>query len=219
MPPSDPGPQGPDQLRISDQERHAVAEVLRDAAGEGRITLEELEERLEATYAARTYADLVPLTADLPLAGRPFTPEVLHANLPVVRPSGTPATYPSYDSSFAVMSETKRSGHWQVGPSHTAFSLMGSVVIDLRQAQFTSREVILNANTVMGSIEVIVDAHTQVVVEGAGVMGDFSEGRAKIPYEPHPQAPVLRVRGVALMGAVEVKRQAPPGTKRGKRPR
>ena len=52
-------------LRVSDKERHEVAEVLREAAGEGRITLEELDERLEATYAARTYADLVPLTADL----------------------------------------------------------------------------------------------------------------------------------------------------------
>ena len=48
------------QLRVSDEDRHKVAEILREAAGEGRIDLEELDERLEATYAAKTYADLVP---------------------------------------------------------------------------------------------------------------------------------------------------------------
>ena len=43
-----------------------MAEVLREAAGEGRIDLDELDERLDATFAARTYADLVPITLDLP---------------------------------------------------------------------------------------------------------------------------------------------------------
>src|SRR4051794_7789626 len=56
----------PSRLRISDQDRHHVAEVLREAAGEGRIDLEELDQRLEATYAARTYADLVPITSTCP---------------------------------------------------------------------------------------------------------------------------------------------------------
>jgi len=55
------------EMRISDAERHDVAEVLRNAAGDGRIDLAELDERLEATYAAKTYADLVPITADLPV--------------------------------------------------------------------------------------------------------------------------------------------------------
>src|ERR1700755_789898 len=64
----------PSRLRISDQDRHQVAEILREAAGEGRIDLTELDERLEATYAARTYADLVPITLDLPVTGTPDLP-------------------------------------------------------------------------------------------------------------------------------------------------
>src|SRR5688572_32079706 len=63
----------PARMRISDTERHQVAEILRQAAGEGRIDLTELDERLEATYAAKTYADLVPLTADLPVRDRKST--------------------------------------------------------------------------------------------------------------------------------------------------
>jgi Domain of unknown function (DUF1707) len=61
----------PARQRISDQERHQVAEVLREAAAEGRIDVEELDERLAATFAARSYAELVPVTADLPGAHLP----------------------------------------------------------------------------------------------------------------------------------------------------
>jgi hypothetical protein len=53
-------------LRIGDADRERVAERLRTAAGEGRLAPEELEERLEAAFAARTEAKLAPLVADLP---------------------------------------------------------------------------------------------------------------------------------------------------------
>ena len=64
LPPPDP------RLRAGDGDRDAVAEQLREAHAEGRLTIEELEDRLGKTYAARTFADLAPLTADLP--PRPF---------------------------------------------------------------------------------------------------------------------------------------------------
>jgi hypothetical protein len=60
----------PARQRVSDQERQQVAEVLRDAAEQGRISLDELNERLEATFAAKTYAELVPVTVDLPTTRR-----------------------------------------------------------------------------------------------------------------------------------------------------
>jgi Domain of unknown function (DUF1707) len=53
-------------LRVADADRERVAERLRRAAGEGRLAPEELEERLETAFAARTRADLAPLVADLP---------------------------------------------------------------------------------------------------------------------------------------------------------
>ena len=57
----------PSRMRVSDEDRHKVADILREAAGEGRIDIEELDERLESTYAAKTYGDLVPITSDLPV--------------------------------------------------------------------------------------------------------------------------------------------------------
>lgn len=53
-------------LRAADADREHVAERLRRAAGEGRILAEELEERLEAVFAARTYGELDAVVADLP---------------------------------------------------------------------------------------------------------------------------------------------------------
>ena len=61
-------------LRASDADRERVAERLRAAAGEGRLSADELEERLERAFAARTEAELEPLTADLPLATDPAPP-------------------------------------------------------------------------------------------------------------------------------------------------
>ena len=152
MEPAGPGsPNGPMQpidpsrLRVSDQERYAVAEVLRQAAGEGRIDLGELDERLEATFAARTYADLVPITADLP---------ALAPVQPVHPPTRPPAYLPSYPTSLAVMAETRRGGLWRVEPHQWAFALMGSVVLDLREAHFTTRDVVVTANALMGSVSV-----------------------------------------------------------------
>ncbi|GAA3147737.1 hypothetical protein GCM10017687_76150 [Streptomyces echinatus] len=56
-------------LRASDADRDRVAEILRDALAEGRLDMEEFEERLESAYRARTYGELAPLTRDLPAAG------------------------------------------------------------------------------------------------------------------------------------------------------
>jgi hypothetical protein len=61
---------GSQRLRTSDTEREQVAEILRAAMAEGRLTLQEGEERLGTVYAARFRDELAPLTADLPDGGR-----------------------------------------------------------------------------------------------------------------------------------------------------
>lgn len=70
MHPTDATWSGPNRLRTSDTEREQVAEILRAAMAEGRLNLEEGEERLGAVYAAKFRDELTPLTADLPDNGR-----------------------------------------------------------------------------------------------------------------------------------------------------
>lgn len=66
-----PEPADQRHLRVSDADREQAAEVLRQAAGDGRLTLDELDERLATAYAAKTYADLESVTTDLPGPGVP----------------------------------------------------------------------------------------------------------------------------------------------------
>lgn len=203
-------PHDPSRMRVSDEERHQVAEALRLAAGEGRIDVEELEERLEAAYGAKTYADLAPLTADLPRPG-PGHPPVPQTTGPT---SGHAAVFhppPTYTSSVSVMADTRRQGAWLVPAQHTAFAMMGSVTLDLREAQFAAHEVTVTAVSFMGDVTIVVNPYTRVVVDGVAIMADFREAKPKVPAELAPDAPVVRVRGLALMASVSVQRKAMPG--------
>lgn len=213
----------PSRLRISDDDRHQVAEVLRRAAGEGRIDLEELEERLEATYNAKTYGEIVPITADLPVRTTDALPGPPSVSPPAVRPAAQRPAVPAatYENSLSVMGDCTRRGVWRVPEQHTAFSLMGSVTLDLREAELAAREVTINAVAIMAGIEIVVNPWTQVVVDGLGIMGDFSQGRDKAPAEITAGSPVVRVKGLALMAGVNVVRKPMPGESRKKigRPR
>ncbi len=206
----------PARLRISDHDRHRVAELLREAAGEGRLDLDELDERLEATYAAKVYADLVPIVVDLP-TGQLDLPQ---GATPVPRgapSSSLPAAH--HDTSVGVLSAQDRRGVWEIGHTHTAFALMGGVDLDLREAVFAAPEVVIYANAVMGGVDIYVNARTRVVVEGFGIMGSFDQARDRVEPAIDAGSPVVRVKGVALMGGVTVTRKPMPGEKGGGRRR
>jgi hypothetical protein len=76
---------GGQRIRASDSEREQVAHILRTAMGEGRLTLDEGEERLAAVYQAVYRDDLAPLTADLPGNGRQALAELPEARSAVAR--------------------------------------------------------------------------------------------------------------------------------------
>jgi hypothetical protein len=199
----------PDQslLRVSDADRHRVAEILREAAGEGRIDLAELDERLEATYAARTYADLVPITHDLP-AQRPQPA--------VPAPSGDPRVVSgsASQSHVAILSGLDRKGTWVVPERMTVLAILGGASLDMRQAQFAAREVVVTVNAFMGGAEIVVGPNTHVVVEGTGIMGGYSGPSDRTPEVLDETSVTVRVRGVAVWGGVSVERKELPGTSR-----
>jgi hypothetical protein len=198
----------PGRLRISDTDRHQVAEILRQAAGEGRIDLTELDERLEATYAAKTYADLVPLTADLPVRGPAARPA------PRPRPAGPVGPLVRHDSTIAILGGASRKGTWELGATHTAFAMMAGIDLDLREARFTQRETVIYANAFWAGIDIVVNEFTHVIVDGIGIMGGFDHARDKVPPALGPDSPTVRVKGIALMAGVTVQRRPMPGPSR-----
>src|SRR3954466_11925385 len=78
-------------------------------------------------------------------------------------------------------------GPWTVPKRFNGFAFMGGGEIDLREANFADREVVVNCVAVMGGINVVVPPGVEVVVRGIGVMGGFDhreEGRAGDPGAP-----------------------------------
>jgi Domain of unknown function (DUF1707) len=201
--------QDPSRLRISDSDRHKVAEVLREAAGEGRIDLDELDQRLEATYAARTYADLVPITLDLPVqtvGNLPAQPASASIPSPVV--SGGP----SEERHLAIMGGLERKGVWTVPARMTVNCFMGGADLDLRRARFAAREVVLTINAIMGGADIKVNPYTHVIMEGTGIMGGYSGPSGDAELDAN--SPVVRIKGFALCGGVSVSRKPAPGQSR-----
>jgi len=78
-------PYGPD-MRASDSDREKIASRLRDAHAEGRLSINEFQDRLDALYEAQTYGELEPLVRDIPVMRTHKTPAI------VQRPASTVAT-------------------------------------------------------------------------------------------------------------------------------
>ena len=200
---SEPPPDA-SQMRAADTDRDQVADLLRTAAAEGRITFDELDQRVSQAYAAKTFADLQAITRDLPGPG--ITPPA-----PAARPAAPPATTaaaPGPAASVAIMCGARRAGPWVVPAAYHAVAIMGSVDLDLRQATFAAAEVTIRAFCLLGGITIIVPEQVAVDVAGLGLMGGFDQS-ASTPGAPG--APTIRVVGCACMGGVTVRRRPARG--------
>ncbi len=180
-------------LRVGDAEREATIAALRDAVGDGRVTLDEFADRAGATYAATTVADLRAVVADL---GRPDRPAPASTGL-----AAAPAAPPRSQRVVAVMGGAERKGRWTVGAELSAVAVMGGVELDLYDAALTTEVTTIRAFALMGAVEILVPEGVPVQVEGFVLMGAL-ENRTG----PHrDQRPMLRVVGHGMWGAVEVR--------------
>lgn len=203
-------------LRASDADRERVADILREALAEGRLDMEEFGERLDATYAARTYGELAPITRDLPGPGTAVAPAVSLTKDP--QPAGDWAGRIVGDGdagtstwAVAVMSGFQRKGRWTAPRRFNCFAFWGGGEIDLREAYFADREIVINAVAIMGGVDVIVPPGVEVVVRGVGIMGGFDHREEGVPGEPG--APRVIVTGLAFWGGVGVQRKLPRAEK------
>jgi hypothetical protein len=199
-------------MRVSNDDRERVARVLNDAMAEGRLTVNELEERLDKVYAAKTFGDLEPMLRDLPVGH-----QAAHLTLPPPAPGTSPVPLPANrvggrgtsSGAVAVMSGSTRKGVWTVPPTFTSFALMGGIEIDLSEARFEEAETTIQAFAIMGGIEIYVPDDIVVQVNGVGFMGAF-EDQLHDQGQPVPGAPLVKITGLAFWGGVDVKRRKKP---------
>ena len=198
---SSPAVPDPRHLRASDADRERIANVLREAAGDGRLTMAELDERLDAVYAAKTYAELEPITHDLPATGAGYVPAVPAGAGPDPARFGAPATSAG---AVAILGGFSRKGNWVVPKTFNAFMLLGGGEIDMRDARFEDREVSIHIVAILGGCEVIVPEDATVRVTGVGILGAFEHSDSG---GGSPDGPVITIDGLALLGGVDVKRK------------
>jgi Domain of unknown function (DUF1707) len=200
-------PNHPREMRASHADREQVADILRAAAGDGRLDIDELEQRLEQVYAAKTYGELEPILRDLPLASTPAVRQGHPVGAPRDRIGGVPAG----STAIAIFGGAERKGQWVVPSQFSAFAMFGGVDLDLREAKFETPEVRITAVAICGGIDIKVSPDVVVQVEGAGIFGGF--GRPGDAPPPAPGAPVVRVDGVAIFGGIDVKYPRSKGRK------
>lgn len=199
-------------MRASDADREQVAEVLRAAAGDGRLTLAELQDRLEALYAARTYGELEPVVSDLPASTLPSAKGSAHSQASSVtarpaspdRVGGKPTTWVAK----AVFGGIARRGQWVVPSELWVKAVFGGAELDLREARLETDDVVMHVTAVFGGVSIILPDDVIAVVEGTGMFGGFDDQAAT--RQPPPGSPVVRITGKAVFGGVSVQRK-PPG--------
>lgn len=210
--------ESPAELRCSDVDRERVAEALRQAAGEGRLTLTELEERLEATFDARTYGDLQPITRDLPQGPYPMpggtrSPQWRQrdqaSRVSQVQPVADDRPQPSQpverEQINAILTDEKRRGRWEVPQRIDVMPLLGGVELDFTEAIVRSPEIEIRVGAVLGSVTVIVPEGIEVRMDS--VTNILGERKMKLGDGATPGGPVCRISGFIVLGEVTVVRQ------------
>jgi hypothetical protein len=183
------------ELRASDADREHHADVLRRAAGEGRLTMEELDERLTTVYSSRTHAELEKLVADVILPS-----DHPHAQRMPVRRDGDDKT----SWLVAVMSGRDRKGRWRVPRKLNVINIMGGSDLDLNDAELADDVVEITVFALMGGAEIRVPEGLNVELTDFAFMGgnDSSLGNDR----PDPGGPTLRLKVISIMGGTDVKR-------------
>jgi hypothetical protein len=183
-------------LRASDADRERAADTLRRAAGDGRLTLDELDERLNAAYASRTRAELERLVVDVVAADE--APDAPEHRMPIRRGEGGARWL------VAIMGGCDRRGRWRLSERVTSVNIMGGADLDLNDAELAAEHVELTVFSLMGGADIRVPDGVNVEVSDFAFMG----GNGVDVGDPRPDAggPVLKLRLISIMGGTDVKR-------------
>ena len=178
----------PRDLRASDADRERVVAVLAQAAGDGRISLEEHAERTQRAYAARTLGDLAVLTEDL------------------ARPDAQPLRLDNSRVINAFFTTERREGRWVVPDRLVITAIGGQAILDLREALLHRPHTTMYAAAIGGQVNLLVPAGITVITRS--VAGGPPEQGAGPPVPPG--TPVIELHTLAVLGRIHVRTPRPP---------
>jgi hypothetical protein len=155
------------ELRASHDDRDRVVELLRVSAGDGRLTAEELDQRLELAMTARTYGELARLVADLPAEGSAVSPAVAPRAKDVVR----------IDTRSG---HVRRVDRWVVPNRMEVKVTSGHVLLDFTQAVITQPSLKLDIDVRSGHVRLLTKPG--IVVDADDVAIRSGHVRVKAPW-------------------------------------
>ena len=187
---------------VSDAHRDAVAQALSVHFANDRISVETLDARMAMVYEATTMTQLEGALAGLDLSPRPET----DPGHPVL--IAAPETVPMRSVAMAVLGGFEAKGSWVVPRELQVTAILGGGELDMREARFAAGITEINVTALLGGVEITVPPGVRVEVLGSALLGGFAlSGMDESAFDP--AAPVLRVRGIAIMGGVEVRVRGP----------
>jgi len=173
------------ELRASHEDRDRVVELLRVSAGDGRLTAEELDERLELAMTAQTYGELAKLVSDLPTAGSAAAPMPAPRVKDVVRIE-------------CGSGHAKRDGRWVVPQRIEARVSSGHVKLDFTEAVITQPTLQLDAEVRSGHMILIIKPG--IVVDTDDVAVRSGQVRVRTPWGPDVPE-LLRIEVTGRIGS------------------
>lgn len=195
--------------RFGREVREAAIDRLCEAFADDRLPMEEFERRLELAHRAETTSELRSLLDDLPdearaVAQRPSAPTA-PAPRQVARPP-TPSRVPQRSIVAGILGGGSRSGGWIPARTNIAVGVMGGVSLDFRESPLAGVTTV-QCYALWGGIEIVAPPGVHVDCSGIGILGGFDYRQEEAPTDP--DAPVLRITGVAMMGGVDVSVREP----------
>jgi hypothetical protein len=174
------------ELRASHDDRDRVVEVLRVSAGDGRLTAEELDQRLELALTARTYGELAKLISDLPASG-------LVTSAPATAPAPKEVARIECHSGHV-----RRVDRWVVPQRMEVKVTSGHVMLDFTQAIITQPTLQLDIDVRSGSVR--LRTKPGIVVDADDVAIRSGHVRVRAPWGP--DVPVLlRIEVTGTVGS------------------
>jgi hypothetical protein len=173
------------ELRASYDDRDRVVELLRVSAGDGRLSAEELDERLELAMTARTYGELAKLVADLPVEGAAVSPATAPRAKDVVRID-------------CRSGHVQRVDRWIVPQRMDVKVTSGHVKLDLTQAVITQPTLRIDMDVRSGHVRLVT--RPGIVVDTDDVAIRSGHVRVKAPWGPDVPV-VLRVEVTGKVGS------------------
>ncbi len=177
-------------MRLSNAEREGVVARLNAAAGEGRITLDEFQERVDGVLRAQTYGEIAPYVADLP-AG----------------PIGAAAPPREVAEIRSTATSLRRRGRWSVPRRLLVHSKAGSVKLDFTEAVITTSVVDVVLDVVAGSTTLVLPGGASVDADEVHMIAGGLRVRGVPGQSDAAPGPHFVVSGQQKAGSLTIRHQ------------